>query len=109
MASWGRMLVQYAAGGDIAGVRKALASGCDTLAYFAGEAYWVAAGKGQRSIMALIENKFIISDEDRSTARRRAKAFGHDDCVTQVDNAVMGSSNVSHSNRVCIINIHRSN
>ena len=89
--NWGEMMVRYAAGGDIAGVKEALASGSQSLAHHAGEAYWVAAGKGHRSIMALIESEYNISDDDRSTARRRAKWYGHKDCVKQVDDSVIRS------------------
>lgn len=87
--NWGQMLVRFAAGGDIAGVKNALATKDSSLQCHAGEAYWVAASKGQKSIMKLIERDFVIPDDDLSTARRNAKAYGHKDCVKEVDKAVL--------------------
>ncbi|MCJ7637531.1 MAG: hypothetical protein MUO21_08590 [Nitrososphaeraceae archaeon] len=84
--NWGQMMVRYAAGGDIKGVREALNSGSSSVGSYVGESYWVAAGKDHRSIMILLESKYIIPDKDLTTARNRAKAFGHTDCVQQVDN-----------------------
>lgn len=83
--NWGQMLVRYAAGGDIAGVKNALASGDKSLGFHVGEAYWVATSKGHQSIMVLISSRYNIPDTDQSTARRYAKQNGHSDCVTQVD------------------------
>jgi len=103
--NWGEMMVRYAAGGDIAGVNKALASGSQSVANHAGEAYWVAAGKGHRSIMALIESKYNISDGDRSIARNRAKAFGHTKCVDHVDKSVIKSYVSNGSGQTITVNI----
>ena len=104
--NWGQMLVRYAAGGDIAGVKKALSTGHKSLSNHAGEAYWVASSKGHRSIMDLISSKYHISDNDQSTARRQAKTYGHLDCVSQVDGITIGSVTTYSSGNV-VINIIR--